>query len=186
MTEWDVAYTRPSAFIGYEHAFNNYVGARLQLMYSMFGGNDDNSRNSYRDYKYSANSLELSVQALYYFYRGSFGRTTFDLYAYLGIGYNWYWTKWRCMVNDVPQPNRNPTMGRHPDTDIDGYVKYDEDDEMYKYNSGAFVVPFGIGITIPVTPRLNIGADFGWRYAFGKDADYMDGVQTWWSDMNDT
>ena len=195
-TDWDLEYTRPSAFVGYEHAFNNYVGTRAQLVYNMFGGNDDNSRNEYRGFEYKSNSVELSIQALYYFFRGSWGRTTYELFLYAGIGYNWYWTKWSCNldtdgdgVGDTYAQNRRPIQGAlHLDKEIPNQdaVEGPDDDGMFKYSSGAWEIPFGIGIRFPVTPRLNLGADLSWRYAFGRYSDYMDGISTWWSNMNDT
>lgn len=95
-TEWDVLYTRPSAFLGYQHDWNNFIGNKVSIMYSLFAGDDDKSRNSdHRGYGFKTTSFEASFQTQIYVFRGKFKRKTYDVYGYFGLAgiqYNVLWS----------------------------------------------------------------------------------------------
>lgn len=207
-TEWDVLYTRPSAFLGYQHDWNKYIGNRVSIMYSLFAGDDDNSRNGgHRGYSFKTNSLEASLQTQVYFLRGTFMRKTYDLYGYFGIAGVQYDVLWDykdplaypesgipaghhtyaqnltdIYGRPVPDPGR---AGRTGDTHPDD-KEYNTEKKMWEYSGACLAVPFGIGVRFPITNEMYLGAEFGWRYTFGKDADFMDGYYTKWSNMNDS
>lgn len=191
VTEWDVAYTRPSIALDYQHDWNQYVGTRIGAMYSMFAGNDDNSRNE-RTYEYYSNSVELSIQMLAYLYHGRLGRYNYDLYAFGGFGYVWYDTFWKHGEDESGKALSCRTTttknGQPVDVNLENLdgVSYNSDKNMWEMNSHTWAIPFGVGIHFPITQKLYLGAEFGWRYLVGQNADYMDGMKTYWSDMDDT
>lgn len=188
VTEWDILYTRPSVQLAYEHDFNRWLGASLNVTYSLFGGNDEGSRNAKRKFEYYTNSVELSLRGIFYFYQGQWGRSKFDVYGFVGIGNNWYWANWYCEgPNGKHYKNRDAWNGGDTDTEIPGVSNEPNSSGYYTYQGSTFTIPFGIGVRLPITPYVNISADFGWRWAFGSDdSDFMDGMQTIWSDKNDT
>lgn len=186
--DYDFPYTRPSLDLAYIHDFSDDIGVRVSFMYNLFGGNDKHSRNSFREYLYTTNSFELSLQLIYYFLHTSIGRTSLDVYAFAGGAYNWYKTEWGCFVqgSEYALRNRNGTgaiSSEHPDVDVDG--EYSESDNRWKRSDGCFALPVGLGVRMPITQTLNIGAEAGYRFAFGRSADYIDGMETWYSNSND-
>lgn len=197
VTEWDVLYTRPSAFIGYQHDYNDYIGNRLSVMYSLYGGNDDGSRNN-REFTYNATALQASLQMQIYFLRLKYRRTTYDIYGYFGIAGVYYHTYWKYTPKgtDLVLPGRIYS-DTWPDKDL--YTSpfeednqefmdkhYNESKNKYEYSAPVLAFPFGVGFRFPVTYTLYLGAEFGWTYPVGKNADYFDGFKTKWSNMNDS
>lgn len=187
VTEWDILYTRPTFQIFYEHDFNKRIGARLNFVYSLFAGNDEGSRNSKREYEYYTHSFETSLNFVFYFYQGRWGRSSFDIYAYTGVGYNMYNANWYCVVNGQHAKNRNAIMGKHPDAELKGVSSTPNKDGYFTYDGTTMTVPIGMGVRFPVSPYVEVSADFGWRWAFGgDDADFMDGMKSYWSGSHDT
>ncbi len=201
VTEWDVIYTRPSAFIGYQHDWNNTIGNKLMFMYHMFGGNDDNSRNENRQFEFSTNAFEASFQTQVYVFRGKYKRKTYDVYVFAGISGVYYDVTWKYtnIADGLVYPGRNssddwPEKSSYI-TSNNGFDKasYDEDfkedpndpNSPYNYGTALLTVPFGVGIRIPITYELYIGAEFGYHYPIGAEADFFDGYTTQWSNMND-
>ena len=186
-TDWDVEYTRPTVSINYQHDFNDYVGLRGMFMYNAFAGHDENSRNEIRRMEYSSNTYEISLQGIFYFYRAMAKRTPVDLYAYVGFGHIWWNTEFGIFdaAGNIYKNRHHLQHVSKQDTDIKG-AYLDKEIGKYKFDSGAFAIPFGIGVRFPITQNWYLGGEFGWRYLLGKNADFLDGFQTPWSKMNDT
>lgn len=213
-TEWDVLYTRPSAFLGYQHDWNKYFGNKVSVMYSLFAGDDDNSRNAaHRGYSFITNSFEASLQTQIYVFRGNFRRKTYDVYTFFGIAGVQYNALWE-YKDPLAYPalglpayhytytngekdkfgNPIPDAGRRDralpgDDPIDFHAEnkeYNEDKKMWESSGSCLAIPFGVGVRFPVTNELYLGGEFGWRYCFGDDADFFDGYYTKWSNMNDS
>lgn len=192
ITDWDFKKTRPSFSIGYQHDYNKYFGNRITASFSLYSGSDDNSRNE-RGYEYDANALEASFQFIGYIYRNKI----FDLYAYLGFGGMYYNTNWKYLNNETgklvidpstgkPMPGRPGYfgIGHNADSFSEDY-EFNEKDGCFESNTGVLTIPVGIGIRFPIAESLLIGAEAGWSCPLGKNADYIDGISTPWSDSND-
>jgi len=198
VTEWDVLYTRPSVFLGYQHDYNDYVGTRLSVMYSLYGGNDVSSRNAVREFNYNCTAWQASLQTQIYFLRLKFKRTTYDIYGYFGIAgvyYSTYWKHTDLLTGEVTPgriyadtwPGKELyTSGVQSDMDAFNEKYYNKSKKMYEYSAPTLAFPFGIGFRFPVTYSLYLGAEFGWTYPVGKNADFFDGFNTKWSHMNDS
>jgi hypothetical protein len=187
-TDWDVLYTRPSLYIGYQHDWNDYIGNKVLFQYNIFAGNDDNSRNDYRAYSYEANALEVSLQTQVYVFRGRYKRKTYDVYAFAGLSGLYYTTDWTYLdntsiFNGEVLPGR--IYNQHADHVPDGYT-YNSNKDAFEYSAGTLAIPFGVGVRFPITDKLYLGGEFGWRYLVGSNADFLDGYYTYWSNMNDS
>jgi len=191
--DWDILYTRPSIMWGYKHEYNEFIANKLVFMYSLFSGNDDDSRHN-RQFQFYANAIEASFQTEIYFYKGRYKRQDFDLYGYFGIAGLYYQTNWK-FVNPVTgklvtDAKGNPTPGRGIGTDSPtdfvpvGYT-FNDQKQMFEYSAPTLALPFGLGARFPLNNKVYIGGEFGWRYPIGKNADFIDGFYTKWSRMND-
>lgn len=192
--DWDVLYTRPSITWGYKHEYNDIIANKLLFQYSLFSGNDDDSRNN-RQFRYYANGLEASLQFEIYFFKGRYGRQDFDMYAYFGAGGLFYNTHMK-YVNSITGElitRTNPFTGKvetgrvavgKEDTTPEG-MEYNPDTKYFEYSGKTIMFPFGLGARFPINNDWSFGGEFGWRYPIGADADFIDGFYTYWSEMND-
>lgn len=191
--DWDVIYTRPSISWGYKHEYNDIIANKLMFMYSLFSGNDDNSRNE-RQFKYYATGIEASLQFEIYFFKGRYGRNDFDLYFYFGAGGIYYNTNMKLVNNVTGLQNFDaygqPLTGRYAgavkaDVNPEG-LEYNEETGYSEYSGKCLMFPFGLGARFPINSMWSFGGEFGWRYPIGADADFFDGYYTYWSKMNDS
>ena len=197
VNDWDLKYTRPSVTWGYKHEYNDIVANKLVFMYSLFSGNDDESRNE-RRFLYYANAIEASLQFDIYFFKGRYKRQDFDLYLFFGIGGMAYNTNWKWVENSTgnlyyydPYSPTVPLPGRlyfsKPDVVPENSRElWNPETEYFEYSGKSLVIPFGIGARFPINRLWSFGGEFGWRYLVGSDADFLDGFYTYWSRMNDS
>ncbi len=202
VTEWDVLYTRPSAYIGYQHDWNKTIGNKLLFMYHSFAGNDDNSRNEYRQFEFTSNAFEVSLQTQVYVFRGKFKRKTYDVFVYGGLSGVYYNTEWKYTdithdpLNPIVYPGRGSSdywpgkdLYMDPGTKDQFYEEYSVDpndpNSAFKHDAALLAIPFGAGVRFPITYELYIGAEFGYHFPLGPDADFFDGYYTKWSNLND-
>ncbi|MDR1679589.1 MAG: hypothetical protein LBR81_07415 [Prevotellaceae bacterium] len=193
-TDWDVLYSRPSISLGYQHDWNDWIGNRIAGSYHMFAGNDDNSRNE-REFSYKASILEASLRFNFYFLKGTWRRTDYKLYAFAGISGLFYTTYWKYV--DPADPNKTILPGRaYADTwiDKDMYMRnptrfyneyYDKKEDMFKYSSPSLAIPFGFGLSFPITQEIELAGELAFNYMVGGKSDFLDGYYTKWSNMND-
>jgi hypothetical protein len=186
----DFLYTRPTLSLSYQHDWNKWLGNRVQFMYSWFSGHDNNSRNE-RLFEYNATGAEGSLQFVFYPWRANFGNVSFDIYIFAGIGGMYYQTQWRLInpitgetetLHGAPVPGRG---GYAPDETPEDAV-FNKEKDRFEYDAGVLTLPFGVGVRFPIATNWALGADIGWHYAFGKNSDFIDGINPFWSKMNDT
>lgn len=191
--DWDVLYTRPSLLAGYKHDFGDYVGTRVQFMYNLFSGNDENSRHE-RAFQYYTHALEVSWQWEYFFYRGKYKKRNFDVFFFAGMAgmvYDNYMRYYEPKSGLIRRDgNGDPVPGReyaHLGDIIPDDFEYNKDKQMFQRSGATLAVPFGFGVRFFYKQGWIISTEAGWRYAFGsEDSDYIDGLKTSWSDYNDT
>ena len=194
--DWDVLYTRPSFSLAYQHDYNEFWGIKLTVMYSMFAGSDLNSRNP-RAYEYEASSIETSLQMQLYLYRGLMDKRnyinpkTYDLYVYAGVAGVYYHTFWKYIDPITRQLRHDNITGellpaRKNIDFVSTEAVFNNGKQMFEFAGTTLAIPFGIGIRFPVSNNFYLGAEFGWSYLFGPNADFLDGFYTKYSEMNDS
>ena len=146
------------------------INIRLNLTYAILRANDKRGSNESRDYDATTSIFESAVLCEYYFIKnqaensyifvsgkGPFITEFFqalDFYAFAGVGGVSYTVK----PNDALLDLGFKTSGFTP------------------------VIPAGLGATLIFTPNINLGVEFGGRYAF---TDYLDGYTSQYSKAND-
>jgi len=156
--DWDVRFTRYLFSLGFKQEFKNHFGYKLVFYTGHFAGSDNGSRMAYRNFSYTNNINELTLQGEYNIWGGNFSETPHTLYIYGGVG--------------VLNSNSNFTGD-----------KSTRPDDKFKNSVTSPVVPIGIGYQYRFTDKLAAGVEFGWHYIL---SDYVDGYSSVTSKHNDT
>lgn len=156
----DIGCTRPVIAVGYRYRMYQRVAVKANFTYANMCGTDDKSVNEGRSYSFTANLFELNGHVEYHIteekqmvsyssmsLRGKLKKVNagVNLYVFVGLGGAYF--------------KSNPSEGS-----FDG--RYVGNKNM------ALVVPFGIGLKYPISPKSYIGLEFGRRFV---TSDYIDG-----------
>jgi hypothetical protein len=165
--------TGPSFYLGVRYKTKEKQAIKFNLIYGNAKSSDVGSKNESRNFSYTTNIIEPSIQYEYYFLsesrkygtaklynrRGMINNyATLSLYAFGGIGGLYIMPKFSgTNISAADKPN----------------------------NSSSFtaVIPFGLGAKIAYNKFWSFGFEMGRRFTF---SDYIDGLNTTYSKANDT
>jgi len=137
--------------LGLTHIFPGNFGYKLSYMYGLYDGSDIGSKLYYRNYSYSTKLSEISLLGEYFIFGGPYSPNSslHSLYAFGGVG---------VIISNSLSTGDQPS------------------NKIYNPKSTTPDIPFGLGYKYAVTDNFLIGAEFGEHYAFGKNGDYVDGL----------
>jgi hypothetical protein len=166
INDWDFLHTGYFFSLGYSQTFKHNLGYKLNFNYGNFTGNDESSRNEVRKYAFHSHVSTVSLQGEYTFLGGvhSSYYDFYSFYLFAGIG--------AISSNAEVKKNGVPISDAPLDRPYDK-IKLNE--------TGAFI-PLGIGYKYLITPKLSIGTELCWNYAF---TDFIDGISPITSKEND-
>jgi hypothetical protein len=162
--------TRINLTTGFKYKIKENITARFNMAFGALYATDSRGTNETRGYASSTFFLEPSLMGEYHFsiatkkpnYFSQKGRhavfltflSNLDYYAFAGLGAVSYTVK----PNDALAAKNMKTGGF------------------------AAVIPFGVGINTSLSKYINVGVEYGIRYAF---TDYLDGYSSPYSKSND-
>ena len=157
----DLIDVKPSLSLGLMTGVSRKLYLRGEFSWITLSGRDlpdAGSGRAGRNLSFTSNNYEFSVSGLWHIvpYTGRFyQRANFNGYAFLGVGGLYF----------------------NPKTTLDGeeYALQPLQTEGVAYSRFAFVIPFGVGAKIKLTPFANLALEAGWRKTF---TDYIDDVST--------
>lgn len=143
--------TRFDVMIAYRYLFADYFGVKGNLVYGNYYGEDVGTSLAERNYTFSSNSIELSVQGEYFVFGGPLSVRSTPHALYLSVGGG--------VVIHAAQ--------------VDGlFRRFDQ------INSGTLVspvLPLSIGYEYYVGNGFLVGAQYNFRVFF---TDFLDGIST--------
>lgn len=160
----DLLDAKPSLSVGLMTSLTRRISVRGEFSWVTLSGADeeypdDGSGRFDRNLSFVSSNYEINVNAVYNFVaqRGNrfYQRPNLNGYAFIGIG--------GLLYNPKAELNGNKYALRPLKT------------EGVSYGSFAFVIPFGIGGKVKLTPFVNLAIEAGWRKTF---TDYIDDVST--------
>jgi len=166
----DLGCTRPVLAVGYRYRMYERFAVKANLSYANMCGKDVKSANEGRNYSFTANLFEFNGHVEYHIteekqmvsyssmsMRGKLKKMNagINLYVFVGVGGAYF----------KPKAEEGTFDGR-----FDGNKNI------------ALVVPFGIGLKYPISPKSYIGLEFGRRFV---TSDYIDGFSPDLSESND-
>lgn len=157
----DIIDAKPSLSMGLMTGLSRKVYIRGEFSWLSLSGKDlpeAGSGRAGRNLSFHSNNYEFDVSGIYYFRahrRRFYQRPNFNAYAFLGVGGLYF----------------------NPMATLDGeeYVLQPLETEGVRYSRFAFIIPFGGGVMIKLTPFANLGVEAGWRKT---STDYIDDVST--------
>ncbi len=173
--------TGPSFYLATRYKLTAETAVKLNLIYGHGDGSDAGSVNAVRDYSYSTNLFELSVQYEYYFLRDErkfrpsnlFNRrgminnySVVSSYLFLGAGGVYFDPKLHLNEKEYIINNQNKQVEF-----ISGYSKLTP------------VIPVGVGIKMALSKTWSVGFELGRRFTFSS---YLEGINTIYSKAKDT
>jgi opacity protein-like surface antigen len=166
LKNWDVLSSKYLVSLGFRQSFINNISYRVSVSYGNFTGDDKNAKNSARHLSFESQISSINLVDEYTLLGGFHSNIyyPYSLYIFGGIGLcNSHATvkKDGIPINEFP-PNRP--------------------DDKIKLNETSFSLPYGIGYEYFISPRIAIGAELMWNYAFN---DFLDGISTVSSKKND-
>lgn len=146
---------------GLQHYFYPRLSVRSELSMFMLRGDDESSEDAARrrrNLSFKSTNFELNAVGIIDLVprpRRFHQRSKYNAYGFLGIG----------------------VMYMNPKAELDGetYALQPLRTEDKSYSRFQFVVPYGIGGRMKVSPFLDLGVEASWRITF---TDYMDDVST--------
>ena len=157
----DIIDTRPSVSLGLMTAVSRKLFVRSEFSWVYLAGQDQpfyGTGRKNRNLSFYSHNYELNVVGLFNIIpqRGRFyQRPNLNLYGFLGVGGLYF----------------------NPKAKLDGqeYALQPLQTEGVDYSRVTFVIPFGLGGRIKLTPFINLALEAGWRKTF---TDYLDDVST--------
>lgn len=157
----DILDAKPSLSLGLMSAVTRNIYIRGEFSWVTLSGSDAESTaegKNQRNLSFVSSNYEFNVSGVVNLipHRGRFyQRPNYNIYGFAGIG----------------------VLAFNPKAELDGqkYPLQPLMTEGVKYSRLTFIVPFGIGAKIKVTPFFNLAIEGGWRKAF---TDYIDDVST--------
>lgn len=149
--------------LGLTYRMTESLSLRAGLSWFRLAGDDSKSEDVWRKRRnlhFRSENIEFAVVAKYnifQYHKMYRRRQTFSPYVFLGVGANYFIPKAELEVEGS----------------TDWYNLRDYKTEGEEYSKIAFVIPYGAGITVKVSPHLDLLIDVGFRLAF---TDYLDDV----------
>jgi hypothetical protein len=157
----DLLDAKPSISLGLMTSLSTRVFVRSELSWITFSGKDSESSDggkTRRNLSFTSHNFEFNVTGMVHLvpYRGRFyQRPKRNFYAFAGIGALYF--------------NPKGTLNG------DKHALQPLQTEGVKYSRFAFVIPFGVGAKMKLSPFTNLNLEIGWRKTF---TDYIDDVST--------
>lgn len=157
----DVIDAKPSLSLGLMTGVSRRLYLRGEFSWISLSGRDlpdAGSGRAGRNLSFKSNNYEFNISGLWHFVphkRRFYQRSNFNGYLFLGVGGLYF----------------------NPKATLDGveYALQPLQTEGVAYSRFAFVIPFGIGAKMKLTPFANLAIEVGWRKTF---TDYLDDVST--------
>ena len=157
----DLIDAKPSLSLGLMTGISRRVYLRGEFSWITLSGRDlpdAGSGRAGRNLSFTSNNYEFNMSALWHLmpHRGRFyQRSNYNGYLFIGIGGLYF----------------------NPKARLDGeeYALQPLQTEGVEYSRFAFVIPFGVGGKVKLTPFANLALEAGWRKTF---TDYLDDVST--------
>ena len=151
---------------------NPYVMLRGGLHVAKVGADDRfqrNPANQLRNLSFQTNIIELHAGAEYHFL--GMDNRVFSPYVFGGLG-GFYYNPYAF------DQGGNKVFLKPLSTEGQGVAGYPD---RQPYSLTQFTVPFGVGVRMVLTDRVDVGVEFGYRKTF---TDYMDDVSRSYIDQN--
>lgn len=153
--------TKPTINIGLQYFVTNRISLRGEMTWFQLKGDDSQAEDIdriNRNLSFNANNFELSATgAIDLFPNGMrfYQRSVFNTYAFAGIG----------------------LLYSNPKAELDGetHALQPLKTEGVSYSKFQFVIPFGLGTRVMISPFFNIAFEGSFRKTF---TDYLDDVST--------
>lgn len=155
---------RPNVVLGIEYRLDESITIRSEINWVRLSGSDNGGTWETRNLSFKSNNFEFSAAVLYdiFEYNKMYRRRHFfSPYVFLGVGIT----------------TNNPTA----ELNGQSYALRPLQTEGTSYSGMAFVVPYGAGAKIKVSPVLNLALEAGYRWAF---TDYLDDVSGEYGDFS--
>lgn len=157
----DVIDAKPSLSLGLMTSITRQVNIRSEFSWVTLSGRDEESSDegkTTRNLSFTSSNYEFNVSGVFNLisHRGRFyQRPNYNLYGFIGVGALYF----------------------NPKATLNGqkYALQPLQTEGVKYGRFAFIIPFGGGAKIKLTPFINLALEVGWRKTF---TDYIDDVST--------
>jgi hypothetical protein len=161
----DILDAKPSLSLGLMTSITRRIYIRSEFSWITLSGRDAESSESgktRRNLSFSSSNYEFNVTGIVNVleHRGRFyQRPNYNFYGFLGIGGLYF----------------------NPKATLNGqkYALQPLQTEGVKYSRFAFIIPFGLGGKVKLTPFVNLAVEAGWRKTF---TDYIDDVSTVFKD----
>jgi hypothetical protein len=161
----DIIDAKPSLSLGLMTSLSRVIYIRSEFSWVTLSGRDAESSEggkTRRNLSFTSNNFEFNVAGIINLipHRGRFyQRPNYNLYGFLGLGALYF----------------------NPKATLNGqkYALQPLQTEGVKYSRIAFVIPFGVGGKVKLTPFVNMNIEVGWRKTF---TDYIDDVSTVFKD----
>ncbi len=161
--------TRPSFYLGVRYKIRERIAAKVNFTYGFFSGDDKRGTNVNRDYAFTTNIFEVSVQGEYAFWREQLSHSylmmkgrgitdfvsNFSAYAFAGIG------------SAIFNPHQNDKLIARA-----GEIN----------TSSAIVFPVGVALKYGLSPRTSLCLEIGGRLT---TSDKIDGYPSDYSRSTD-
>jgi hypothetical protein len=152
---------KPSLSLGLMTSITRNVFIRSEFSWVTLSGRDAESSDGgkiTRNLSFTSSNYEFNVTGVVHLIpvRGRFyQRPNYNLYGFIGLGGLYF----------------------NPKAELEGqkYALQPLMTEGVKYSRFAFIVPFGLGGKVKLTPFVNLALEAGWRKTF---TDYIDDVST--------
>ena len=155
---------RPNMVFGIEYRLDESITVRSEINWVRLSGSDKGGVWESRNLSFKSNNFEFSAAVLYdiFEYNKMYRRRhLFSPYVFLGVG----------LTTNNPTAELNGE--RHSLRPLQT--------EGVSYSGVSFVVPYGAGVKIKVSPVLNLALEAGYRWAF---TDYLDDVSGEYGDFS--
>jgi hypothetical protein len=184
LKDFEFSATRPLISLGMRYKILEPLAVKGALSFGYLSGNDKKSENEFR-YKrnlhFRSPIIELGFQAEYSVIkerisryrkskrRGKFSLASLNLNTYIFTGINVFWFNPQAKASDGNWYSLQP-IG----TEGQGQIATRD-----KYSRLQISIPAGFGFKYPITQKISVGLEYGFRITF---TDYIDDVSTTYVD----
>lgn len=177
LKDLEFSLTRPNVKIGYRYMFNPYFKAGVDLLYGRLNGDDQLTKEPYRNNR-NLHFRSPIVEMALFFEFFPFGEKTGHMYRLKGVGGNkeHYFSPY--IVTGVGGFWFNP-RALYP-VDNKWHNLYSIQTENVAYKRVSVCIPIGVGVRYSLSREISIGFEMAGRKTF---TDYIDDVSTVYVDQ---
>jgi hypothetical protein len=165
-----ILHTRPSFALGGRYKVSENMAVKMNLIFGIITGNDENSRNNDRNFSFTSTIFEPSLQFEYYIISESKSISSSASFSHRGMINN-FGKIYPYVFGGVGGVFFNPKLYKND-------VLYIQDN-ISKFG---IAFPLGIGLKLGLSSKLSCGFEFGRRFT---TTDYIDGYASKFSKSND-